>query len=60
MKLRGGWIELIVYCERCQLVYASPERLFWLNDCVRCEGKLITEVKYWLMVIDNAWRGERS
>ncbi len=44
---------MIVYCEKCQLLYASPERLFW-NNCVRCEGKLITEVRCWLMVIERS------
>jgi len=51
---------VVVYCGKCKLVYAITERNRWGNYCIRCGGKLITEIKDWLAVVDNSLRGENA
>lgn len=42
---------MIVYCKKCKLVFTAPERICW-QDCIRCGGKLTTEIKDWLVTMD--------
>ncbi len=50
---------MTVYCKKCKLVYADAIYLKWGNNCFRCDdGKLVTEIIDWLMVVKDAVRGK--
>jgi len=52
---------VLVYCEKCKLVYAAPAQNRWGSRCFRCGGKLATEIHDWLMVIaDDSLHGEKG